>query len=193
MMNVRTALATAAAHIMVLVLPCGALAAAHAKAAAGGAEGCAGATVIPASPALSQAAADAVLCLVNGERAQRRLRAVVASGQLTRAAAGLSADMVRRGYFAHVSPDGVDMRARVARSGYLRKSRRPYLGETIGWGADMYATPTELVKSLMESPEHKAIILDGRYREVGVGLALGAPMAGMGGSGATLALDFGRR
>jgi uncharacterized protein YkwD len=192
MMNVRTALATAAAHIMMLALPCGALAA-HEKAAVGEAAGCAGATVIPAAPAGNQAAADSVLCLVNAERAQRALRPVVASRPLTRAAAGHSADMVRRGYFAHVSPDGLDLRTRVARTGYLRGRRRPMLGETIGWGTDVYATPAELVKGFMESPEHKAIILDGRYREVGIGLALGAPMEGMGGSGATLSLDFGRR
>lgn len=214
MMNLRTGLATAAAHVMVLVLTCGAVAAAHAKAAPGeaahakaapGAEarhakaaaseapGCAGATVIPAAPALGQVAADAVLCLVNAERAQRALRSVVASKPLTRAATGHSTDMVRRGYFAHVSPDGLDLRRRVARTGYLRGSRRPALGETIAWGTDMYATPTELVKAFMQSPEHKAIILDGRYREVGIGLALGAPMEGMGGSGTTLSLDFGRR
>jgi uncharacterized protein YkwD len=149
--------------------------------------------VIPAAPALSHAAAGAVLCLVNAERAQRALRPVVASGKLARAAADHSVDMVRRGYFSHVGADGSDLRRRVARTGYLRGCRRPALGETIGWGTDAYATPTELVKAFMQSPEHRSIILDGRYREVGVGLALGAPMEGMGGAGATLSLDFGRR
>jgi uncharacterized protein YkwD len=189
--DLKATFAAAAVQIVLLALPCGALA--GQPAAAAGAATCAGAAAIPATPAMRQAAADAVLCLVNAERAQRALRAVVASKPLTRAATGHSTDMVRRGYFSHLSPDGLNLRTRVARTGYLRGCRRPVLGETLGWGTDVYATPAELVKGFMHSPEHKAIILDRRYREIGVGLALGAPMQGMGSSGATLSLDFGRR
>jgi uncharacterized protein YkwD len=154
--------------------------------------GCANASAIPSDPASRQVAADAVLCLINNERTQRALAPVTASAQLTRAATAHSADMVRRHYFDHVTPNGVDLRKRVAKTGYLRGARRPSLGETLAWGSDLYASPSELVKDLMSSPAHYAIITDRRYRDIGVGLALGAPMDGMG-SGATLALNFGRR
>jgi uncharacterized protein YkwD len=56
----------------------------------------------------------------------------------------------------------------------------------------MYGTPLELVRNLMASGEHKAIITDRRFRDIGVGLAVGEPMEGMG-TGSTLALNFGRR
>jgi uncharacterized protein YkwD len=155
--------------------------------------GCAAATVIPSNPTLRKAAADAVLCLINVERTQRGLAPVLVSPLLTKAADSHASDMVRRGYFDHVTPSGVDLQQRVARTGYTRGVRRPTLGETIACGSDLYATPAELVKNLMQSAAHKAIITDRRYRDIGVGLALGAPLEGMGTDGATLSLDFGRR
>ena len=139
------------------------------------------------------AAAAAVLCLVNVERAARGLAPVAASSLLTKAATAHSVDMVRRRYFAHVTPSGLDQRGRVARTGYLRGSRRPALGETIAWGCGGYGSPLELVKDLMASAPHRTVILDGRYREAGVGLALGAPVDTMGAAGSTLSLNFGRR
>ena len=100
--------------------------------------------------------------------------------------------MVRRKYFSHITPSGQGLRARIARTGYLRGAHNPALGETLAWGADVYASPKELVKELMDSPVHKVIVTDRRFRDIGVGLALGAPLIGMGG-GATLSLNFGRR
>lgn len=159
---------------------------------AGALTGCAASTAIPSQPAMRKAAADAVLCLINVERARRGLARVVASPQLGKAANSHSSDMVRRGYFSHVTPSGLNLRKRVARTGYLRGARRGTLGETIAWGADLYASPVELVASLMQSAGHKAIIVDRRFRDIGVGLALGAPLQDMG-SSATLSLTFGRR
>jgi uncharacterized protein YkwD len=149
--------------------------------------------VIPTDLTMRRTAADAVLCLINVERGQRGLAPVATSTMLGRAASSHSSDMVRRKYFSHVTPSGQDMRRRVARTGYLRGSRCPVLGETIAWGSDTYSSPSELVKELMLSPPHRRIVLDPRYRDVGVGLALGAPMDGMGAQGSTLSLNFGRR
>jgi uncharacterized protein YkwD len=155
--------------------------------------GCVAATVAPTNASMRPAAAAAVLCLVNGERAAHGLAPVTQSPLLTKAATAHSVDMVRRGYFSHVTPSGQDQRGRVARTGYLRGCRRPTLGETIAWGAGDYGSPSQLVEDLMASPPHRSIILDRRYREAGVGLALGAPMMGMGDAASTLSLNFGRR
>ncbi len=163
-----------------------------AKAAAAPAS-CVAADVIPSNASMRPAAAAAVLCLINQQRGQRGLAPVVSSAQLSRAADGHASDMVRRKYFSHVAPNGEDFRKRIARTGYLRGAPRAALGETIAWGADLYATPSQLVADLIASAPHRAIILDRRFRDVGVGLALGAPMDGMGGSGSTLSLNFGRR
>jgi uncharacterized protein YkwD len=177
--------AIAAAHMMLLLAAGGAGAATTAD--------CANATVVPASASMRPAASAAVLCLVNAERAQRGLPALRDSSLLDKAAAFHSTDMVRRKYFAHITPNGLDQRRRVARTGYLRGCRNAVLGETIAWGSSMYGSPAELVSSLMASPPHRAILLDRRYRDIGIGLTLGAPMDGFGEFGSTLSLNFGRR
>jgi uncharacterized protein YkwD len=133
-----------------------------------------------------------VLCLVNGERRRRGLRAVRASRPLTRSAKAHSWDMVQRGYFAHDAPSGGTVRDRVLRSGYVRRRQPSKLGETIAWGTNSLATPAQLVSSFMKSPGHRQILLDRSYRDVGIGLVRGAPAAAPG-PGATLTLDFGHR
>jgi len=182
----RMVAALAAAQIMML----GACAGAQAATA----EACPAATVTPASASMRPAASMAVLCLVNAERAGRGMAPLTASSPLAKAASSHSSDMVRRKYFGHVAPNGLDQRRRVARTGYLRGCRRPpALGETIAFGTAVYGSPVELVKSLMESTAHRSIILDRRFRDIGVGLAIGAPMDGFGEFGSTLSLNFGRR
>lgn len=187
----RMALAAAAAQFALLVVPGGALAVDIAVPADGG---CTAATVVPVGDAMRPAAAEAVRCLLNAERARRGLREVVPSALLTRAAVFHSADMVRRRYFAHVTPNGMTLRSRVTRAGYRGfGNRRALVAETLGFGTDMFATPAQLVADLMRSAEHRAIILDKRYRDIGVGLALGAPLEGMDASAVTLSISFGRR
>ena len=48
-----------------------------------------------------------------------------------------------------------------------------------------------IVAEWLHSAEHRAILLSPRFREVGIGLAIGAPGTGEG--GATVAADFGAR
>lgn len=191
-MLLRMALAAAAAQVALFVVPGGA----PAKDAAPVAGGCTATRVVPVADAMRPAAIEAVRCLLNAERARRGMRAVAASSRLTRAATYHSSDMVRRRYFAHVSPDGQTLRWRVARAGYRGFGRRALVAETLAFGTDMLATPHELVVDLMRSRRHREIILDKRYRDVGVGLAFGAPLAGMetaNGSAVTVSVGFGRR
>lgn len=155
------------------------------------AAGCADAPIAAADAAGSLAATQAVTCLVNVERARRGLHAVAKSGVLSRAAIGQSADMVRLKFFADVSPLGMTLRKRIVHAGYRKGSCPPTLGEVLAFG-DTLATAASLVSTLMADPAHKSVMLDRRYRDVGVGIAVGAPMDGMG-DGVTLALSFGRR
>lgn len=153
--------------------------------------GCPGATVLAAPDDARAGAVDAILCLVNQERTTRGLAAVRLSQQLSQSAAAHSADMVQNKFFSHASSDGMSFRPRVARSGYVRT--RSYIAETLAWGTDEFATPLELVRSLMASPSHKAAILDGRFRDVGIGLVGAVPAEAVAADGATLTLQFGRR
>lgn len=153
--------------------------------------GCARAASM-ADPTTLKQASESVLCLVNGERARRGLAPLRPSRLLNRSAEAHSRDMVARRYFSHVTPAGVNVRQRISRSGYLPKRSACKVAETIAWGTEDQATPAELVRSFMASRGHKRILLDRRYRDIGVGLVLGAPVGDMA-NGATLTLDFGRR
>jgi uncharacterized protein YkwD len=141
-----------------------------------------------ATSASSARVGAAVRCLVNAQRAARGMHPLRASGDLRRAARLHAVDMVRRRYFDHVSPDGRTMAQRVKRTGYLSGARRWALGEDIGWGSGTAASAAGIVDVWMKSPGHRAVILDRRFREVGLGVARGIPS---GGPGATFVLDAG--
>jgi uncharacterized protein YkwD len=141
-----------------------------------------------ATSASSSQVRSAVRCLVNSQRAAHGLRPMRSSGDLSRAAHRHAVDMVRRRYFDHVSPDGRTVAQRVKRTGYLSGARRWALGENIGWGSGSAASAAGIVDAWMKSPGHRAVILDRRFHEVGLGVAGGIPH---GGSGATFVLDAG--
>ena len=131
---------------------------------------CAGASTIPTSSNLSYLRAT-VTCLVNAERVKRGLPVLRTSGVLRDAAIRHSADMVRRGYFSHVTPTGVTVRARLARVGIRATS----VGENIGWGMGDENTAANIVSGWMHSASHRANILARRYTHTGIGIVLGAP------------------
>lgn len=139
-----------------------------------------------------QTAGRALLCLVNAERRLHgagRLRSV---GRLRRAAASHSADMAANNYFSHAAPDGHTATDRIRATGYLADARSWSIGETIAWGRERTGTPAAVMRMFLNSPPHRAILLDPGFRDLGVGIALGAP-AGPEAGALTVTLDFGRR
>lgn len=135
----------------------------------------------------------ATLCLVNRERLARRLVALRANGRLTAAAQRHGRDMVRHAYFAHESRSGAPFTSRIRAAGYLRRVRSWRAGENIAWGRGERATPREIVRAWMESPPHRANVLGRSFRDLGVGVAPGAPVPERYGSEATYVHDFGVR
>lgn len=152
---------------------------------------CAGADLDPNAGNLDQVA-QATLCLVNEERTSRGLRSLSENTLLSRAARGHSTDMVDRNYFAHDSLGGASFLDRIRSVGYLPSSGTWVAGENIAYGTSVLGTPRAIVKSWMESPGHRANILNGSYRELGIGVAPGVPVAGRDGGG-TYTHDFGYR
>lgn len=138
-------------------------------------------------------AAQALTCLVNRARAERGLRALRRSAPLARAARTHSGDMVAGGFFSHVGSDGRAVRQRAVRAGYARGGRLNVVGETLGWGAGAYATPSQLFVALMRSEQHRLTLLDRRFRDIGVGLVRGAPGMSVGLPAVTATVVFGRR
>ena len=145
-----------------------------------------------AGQASKRALASATVCLVNGERAERGLRPLRVNRRLSRAARVHARDMVRRDYFAHDSLSGDSFVDRIRRAGYLRGPRAWVVGENLAWGSGNRSTPASIVRAWMNSPGHRANILQRRFREIGIGLVLGAP-ENAGGPAATYATDFGAR
>ena len=133
--------------------------------------------------------ANSALCLVNQERTARGLKPLKLNRRLTRAATGHARDMNARGYFSHDTQGGGTFVDRIRKAGYVPPKAFPSLGEDLAWGSGTLGTPREIVQSWMESPGHRANILDPTVRDAGMGVAFGDP--GAGDDGVTYALDFG--
>ena len=155
-------------------------------------EGCQGADSRPDGASYGELGR-ATLCLVNRERRRRGLRALRSDRRLALAARRHAGDMVRHSYFAHDSRNGARFTSRIARAGYLRGVASWRAGENIAWGAGSRSTPRRVVRAWMNSPGHRANILNGGFRDLGVGVVAGAPVARRYDVGATYVHDFGVR
>lgn len=175
----------------IIALACAAGLAFASPAAAAGSD-CANADAAPGTvtPKTLQAA---TLCLLNEERAARGLGPLKAHKKLERAALGFSKEMVSKRFFDHVSPGGSTLSSRIKKVKYTKGARSWSLGENIAWGTGSQGSPTRIVDAWMKSPGHKRNILDARFREIGVGIAAGAPVATGSSVGMTYTTDFGFR
>jgi uncharacterized protein YkwD len=107
-----------------------------------------------------------VLALVNEERAAAGCSPVTANDRLTRAADDYSDVMASSGVMSHTGPDGSTMASRVEAAGYQWSA----LGENIARGQ---ADAASVMDSWMNSPGHRANILNCSFRELGVGVHFG--------------------
>jgi uncharacterized protein YkwD len=151
--------------------------------------------ILAVTPGSSEArtpsgSADATLHLLNAVRKAHGLTSLRMNARLTRAARAHSRDMVRRRYFAHVTPEGLNFADRIRGTGYLRTTRRWLVGETLAWGWRRRAAPARIVSGWLHSPPHRKVMLNPAYREVGIGVVTGVPRA-LPRGGATYTADFG--
>lgn len=110
------------------------------------------------------------LALHNKARTDRGLKPLCVNAKLTRAARSHSREMIEKDYFSHNSYNG--------ESAGIRLSRRfgydwSVCGENIAGGYGTSGEPDPIFKLWMNDPPHKANILDGRFRQVGVGTHTG--------------------
>jgi uncharacterized protein YkwD len=181
------------AALLLLALPASAMAAKDGgKRKARGASQCANTDLVPEADNLAAVRA-AVLCLHNRDRSERGLPPLKEHGKLRQAAEDHSADMVAEQYFSHDAPDGDDMAERILRTGYARGAAGWSLGENIAYGTGSLATAAQIHRAWMRSPGHRANILRRQFREIGIGIAIGAPVDARGQAGATYTADFGLR
>jgi len=106
--------------------------------------------------------------LTNLERRRAGLPPLRWNRELSEAARGFALDVVTNlpsGYCSHTDSTGRGPGERMRNAGYTHVT---------AWGENSvcgYVTPAAAVRAWMNSPDHKAGILDTRYREMGLGYA----------------------
>jgi uncharacterized protein YkwD len=107
----------------------------------------------------------AMLVLVNKERVQRGLNALKADPELAIVARKHSVDMFSRSYFSHYTPEGVDPFGRMRAGGILFLTA----GENLALSQTLSIAHT----GLMNSPGHRANILNPTFGRLGIGIVDG--------------------
>ncbi len=108
-------------------------------------------------------AADANILIskANEDRTQNNLKKLEFNQELTNAAQAKVNDMFANNYFAHFSPTGKSPWDFITASGY----NYAYAGENLAIG---YTDDAELNTAWMNSPDHRANILDKNYTQIGM-------------------------
>ncbi|WP_053365086.1 SafA/ExsA family spore coat assembly protein [Bacillus sp. FJAT-27245] len=107
-----------------------------------------------------------VISLTNQERAKYGLKALAHDWELSRVARYKSVDMRDKNYFSHTSPTYGSPFTMMKNFGIAYRSA----GENIAAGQ---TTAAEVVRAWMNSPGHRANILNQGYTHIGVGYAAG--------------------
>lgn len=111
---------------------------------------------------------NAIYAGTNGYRARYSKGQLRYNKSLAQAATNYAAMLARTGKFSH-TVGGTSLPQRVDRTGYDYHR----LAENIGW-AERRGTQVDIahwfVKAWMESPSHRRNMLDGRLKELGVGI-----------------------
>jgi uncharacterized protein YkwD len=135
-----------------------------------------------------------VLTEMNGLRRQHGLLPLRFSASLTAAARHHSTEMAARGYFRHNSASGERFSRRIARFYAIGAHSYWSVGENLLWSAAQLNAAAAL-DLWRNSPKHRAIMLNARWRDVGVGAVYARSAPGVyGGRDVTIVTaDFGLR
>ncbi len=102
----------------------------------------------------------------NSERTSGSARTLRRNELLDRAATLKAEHMAQNGYFAHYSPDGVSPWHWFNQAGYAFV----HAGENL---AVHFSDSEEIVDAWMQSPSHRANIMNAQFSEIGIGVARG--------------------
>ncbi|HVW66579.1 MAG TPA: CAP domain-containing protein [Candidatus Peribacteraceae bacterium] len=127
-----------------------------------------------------------IVQMVNVIRLQHGLKPLRYNNQLEQAAQGYADRMATEGFFGHVAPDGQTLKDRIGATGYYSTGYSQdcncmkgfALGENLGRGQK---TPQEVMTDWMNSPSHRAAILNSEYADIGVGIDAGIWVQEFGG------------
>jgi uncharacterized protein YkwD len=114
-------------------------------------------------PTTAEEARKAIVTRINHLRRAYKLRPLAPDPVLEKVAQDYSERMAREGFFAHVAPDGSDVRARLAQLGPSYRSA----GENLG----MAPGPLSAHFGIEHSPGHRKNLLLPQFTHVGIGVA----------------------
>jgi uncharacterized protein YkwD len=181
---------SAPAVVLALVVVCaGALLALAAAPSVAPAAACANARAHPGDVSLTQMR-KAITCLVNQERKQRDRRPLKRNRRLKAAAKQHNELMLATDCFRHRCEGERGLSGRVRASGYTKGRKAWRVAEVLGYEN----TPRQMIGRWMNSGINRHRILKSEFRDVGVGVGWGAPVAGQDDSRfATYTVVFGWR
>ena len=104
-----------------------------------------------------------------GGKRMKAARPVSWSATLAATATEHSADMASNDYFSHYSPAGTSPFDRMRAAGYQYRAA----GENIAAGRGL-ADPAAVVRAWLKSPGHCKVLMNGKYKELGIGRVEGA-------------------
>ncbi|MFD2739114.1 CAP domain-containing protein [Sulfitobacter aestuarii] len=118
-----------------------------------------------------------MLNLINVERAKVGAAPLTFDSNLNSSAEQHSQWMLERDTFSHTGEDGSNARERMADAGYVFEGNWRS-GENIGWQSERGAAGlsddvAQIHASLMDSPGHRANILNPGFKEIGIGIEQG--------------------
>lgn len=108
--------------------------------------------------------ANGLLANTNVQREQNKLSDLTINAALSEAAQAKANDMISRNYWSHTTPDGKEPWIFIDQTGYQYQAA----GENLAYG---FTSSTGAITGWMNSPGHRANILNSDYREVGFGIA----------------------
>jgi uncharacterized protein YkwD len=122
---------------------------------------------VPAPLPAALSAADVIACTNRARQETSGMPPLSENLSLNEIAKQRLDDMLRKQYFAHVSPSGDSAPEVAQRTGYAYK----YLGENIVMGH--FASVDKMVQTWMQSPSHRKNILTDKCSEIGVAVGKG--------------------
>ena len=139
--------------------------------------------VPPSAPVVYAASSSAEIAIVreiNRVRRAHHLHTVKLTAPLAKVARRHSSLMLKHNALSHSSFDGSSFSTRLARAGKHRE-----YGETLAWAPNgSHVTAKVLLGLWMNSAPHRAVLMNGKLRRVGVGRVYGK-MGSAGGNAVT--------
>ena len=122
--------------------------------------------VVITQPNLASVVSAVLVDLTNADRKANALGVLTVNPTLVVAAQEKANDMAAKSYFAHTSPEGLTPWHWFSKNGYRFK----YAGENL---AVNFSDSAEVERAWMNSPGHRANILNGKFTEVGIAISFG--------------------